>query len=232
MTEREKMLAGKIYDTSDELLLKQRIHAHRMSKDYNDTYEDEEEKRAAILKDFIPNMGEDTYLQGPIQFDYGINTTFGKGCFANFNLVVLDVCPVTIGDNVFMGPNCTIATPIHPYIPEERNAKHKEDGTLYDHEYGKPITIEENCWLASDVTVCGGVTIGAGSIIGAGSVVTKDIPAPLSRHTTDYRKRQYQEQEGTVLILSDRFLLNFPNQVGMLSIFQENGDRVNGSGEF
>lgn len=177
MTEREKMLAGKIYDTSDELLLKQRIHAHRMSKDYNDTYEDEEEKRAAILKSFIPNMGEDTYLQGPIQFDYGINTTFGKGCFANFNLVVLDVCPVTIGDNVFMGPNCTIATPIHPYIPEERNAKHKEDGTLYDHEYGKPITIEENCWLASDVTVCGGVTIGAGSIIGAGSVVTKDIPA-------------------------------------------------------
>ena len=41
MTEREKMLAGKIYDTSDELLLKQRIHAHRMSKDYNDTYEDD-----------------------------------------------------------------------------------------------------------------------------------------------------------------------------------------------
>lgn len=166
MTETEKMLAGKIYDASDSHLADRRIVAHRLSKQYNDTFEDEAEKRTAILKELIPNLGEDTYLQGPIQFDYGLYTTFGTRCYANFNFVVLDICPITIGNNVFFGPNCTLATPLHPYLPEERNLREKEDGTLYTLEYGAPIHIGDNCWLAANVTVCGGVTIGAGCIIG------------------------------------------------------------------
>lgn len=115
MTETEKMLAGKIYDASDSHLADRRIVAHRLSKQYNDTFEDEAEKRTAILKELIPNLGEDTYLQGPIQVDYGLYTTFGTRCYANFNFVVLDTCPITIGNNVFFGPNCTLATPLHPY---------------------------------------------------------------------------------------------------------------------
>ena len=83
MTETEKMLAGKIYDASDSHLADRRIVAHRLSKQYNDTFEDEAEKRTAILKELIPNLGEDTYLQGPIQFDYGLYTTFGTRCYAN-----------------------------------------------------------------------------------------------------------------------------------------------------
>jgi maltose O-acetyltransferase len=83
---------------------------------------------------------------------------------------------VTIGDNVLIGPNVTIATPMHPLVPEERNVREREDGSLYNLEYAKPITIEQNCWLAANVVVCGGVTIGEGSVIGAGSVVTRDIP--------------------------------------------------------
>ena len=90
MTETEKMSAGKIYDASDSHLADRRIVAHRLSKQYNDTFEDEAEKRTAILKELIPNLGEDTYLQGPIQFDYGLYTTFGTRCYANFNFVVLD----------------------------------------------------------------------------------------------------------------------------------------------
>ena len=90
MTETEKMLAGKIYDASDSHLADRRIVAHRLSKQYNDTFEDEAEKRTAILKELIPNLGEDTYLQGPIQVDYGLYTTFGTRCYANFNFVVLD----------------------------------------------------------------------------------------------------------------------------------------------
>ena len=123
----------------------------------------------------LTSVGEGTYIQGPVQFDYG-NTTFGKECYANFNLTVLDVCPVTIGDRVFFGPNCSLVTPLHPYCKEERCFKRKEDGTVYDLEYGKPITIGSDCWLASNVVVCAGVTIGEGCVIGAGSVVTRDIP--------------------------------------------------------
>lgn len=177
MTEKEKMLAGKIYDPSDKLLCELRSKAHRLSKDYNDTYETDETKRNEIINELIPNRGEGCYFQGPIYFDYGVFTTFGSGCYANFNFTVLDTCPVNIGDNVFFGPNCTIATPVHPFRWQERNVKVKPDGTWYDDEYGKPITIGSNCWIASNVVIAAGVTIGEGCVIGAGSVVTRDIPA-------------------------------------------------------
>ena len=177
MTEREKMLAGKLYDISDAELAAQYKKAGRLCKDYNDTYLDEDEKRAAILKELVPNMGEGSGFRGPIQFDYGINTTIGKNSFVNYNFTVLDCAPVTIGNDVFIGPNVTLAPPVHPLLTEERRSRYKEDGTKYDLEYAKPITIEDGCWLASGVTVCGGVTIGRESVIGAGSVVTRDIPS-------------------------------------------------------
>lgn len=176
MTEKEKMISGKLYDPSDKELEALRLQAHRLSKDYNDTYEDEEEKREKILSKLIPNRSDGVYIQGPIQFDYGMFTTLGKNFYANFNLTVLDVCPVTIGDNVLIGPNCSIMTPVHPFRYQDRNIRQREDGSLYDYEYAKPITIKENCWLAANVTVCGGVTINEGCVIGAGSVVTRDIP--------------------------------------------------------
>lgn len=176
MTEKEKMLAGKIYDPSDEELFKMRSRAHMLSQQYNNLY-DNDDKREKIIDELIPEHKEGLYLQGPVFFDYGTFTSFGKNCYANFNFTVLDTCPVSIGDNVFFGPNCTIATPVHPFLWQERNMKQKENGTLYDDEYGKPITIHSNCWIASNVVIIGGVTIGEGCVIGAGSVVTRDIPA-------------------------------------------------------
>ena len=177
MTETEKMLAGKLYDPSDPALARRRTLAHKLSKRYNDTFEDDEEERTEILRQLLPQMGEGTFLQGPIQFDYGIYTAIGTNCYANFNFTVLDCCPVDIGDNVFFGPNCSLVTPVHPLLPAERNMRRREDGTLYDLEYARPITIESDCWIAANVVVCGGVTIGRGCVIGAGSVVTRDIPA-------------------------------------------------------
>ena len=177
MTEKEKMLAGKIYDPSDKELTELRVNAHRLSRMYNDTFEDEEEKRAEIMKKLVPNMGKGTCILGPVQFDYGVFTEFGENCFANFNFTVLDCCLVKIGNDVFFGPNCTIAPPVHPLLTEERKMRTNEKGMLYDLEYAKPVTIGNGCWLASNVTVCGGVTIGENCVIGAGSVVTRDIPA-------------------------------------------------------
>lgn len=177
MTEKEKMLAGKIYNPSDKELASLRLQAHKLSKMYNDTFEDEEEKREQILKELVPNRKKGVFLQGPVQFDYGVFTSIGKNFYANFNFTVLDCCPVKIGDNVMIGPNVSIMTPVHPLRYQDRNLKEKADGTLYDDEYAKPITIGNNCWIASCVTVTGGVTIGNGCVIGAGSVVTRDIPA-------------------------------------------------------
>lgn len=175
MNEKEKMLAGKIYDPSDEELTKMRLKAHKLCQRFNSLFEDDKQRKA-LLDELIPNQGERLFLQGPIYFDYGVNTSFGTDCYANFNFTVLDICPVTIGDNVFFGPNCTIASPVHALMWQERNVKFKEDGTVYDDEYGKPVTIGSNCWIASGVTILAGVTIGEGCVIGSGSVVSRDIP--------------------------------------------------------
>ncbi|MGN0983483.1 MAG: sugar O-acetyltransferase [Gemmiger sp.] len=174
MTEKEKMLAGKLYDPADGELAALRAKAHRLSQEYNALLESDP-RRAGILRE-MGVQGESVYLQGPVQFDYGCFTTFGAHSYANFNLTCLDCCPITIGDNVFMGPNVSLLTPIHPLRWQDRNAFFREDGVLTDREYAAPITIGSNCWIAGNVTVCGGVTIGEGCVIGAGSVVTRDIP--------------------------------------------------------
>jgi maltose O-acetyltransferase len=176
MTEKEKMLAGQIYDPADKELAALRQRAHRLSKEYNDRLETDRE-RERVLSELVPEKGANVYLQGPVQFDYGCFTTIGDNSYANFNLTCVDCCPVAIGDNVFMGPNVSLLTPVHPLRFEDRNLYRRGDGVLTDREYARPITIGSNCWIAGNVTVCGGVTIGEGSVIGAGSVVTRDIPS-------------------------------------------------------
>ena len=176
MTEKEKMIAGELYDPSDEELTSLRIRARKLARRYNQTDEDEPDKQQELLRALLPNTAAIPGLQAPVYFDYGCNTTFGQCSGANFNLTCLDVCPVTIGDNVLIGPNVTLATPMHPLLPEERNVRQRADGSFYNLEYAKPIVIEKDCWLAANVIVCGGVTIGEGSVIGAGSVVTRSIP--------------------------------------------------------
>lgn len=176
MTEKEKMLAGKIYDASLPELLLLRQKAHRLCKQYNDTFETEGETRDKIIAELIPNMGDGGYLQGPVYFDYGIFTKIGKNFYANFNLTVLDVCPVTIGDNVFFGPNVSILTPKHPLRYQDRNPYIKDDGKMTCREYGAPISIGDNCWIAGNVTILAGAKIGSGCVIGAGSVVAGKIP--------------------------------------------------------
>lgn len=174
-TEREKMLAGELYDPSDAELTTLQLNARKLARRYNNSDEDDP-ALPVLLRQLVPNAGVGLALQAPVYFDYGCNTSFGNYCTANFNLTVLDCCLVQIGDNVMIGPNCTLAAPMHPLLPAERNVRQRPDGSLYNLEYAKPIFIGSNCWLASNVTVCGGVTIGEGCVIGAGSVVTHDIP--------------------------------------------------------
>ena len=175
MTEKEKMLAGKIYDPSEPELVGLRQKAHRLCLEYNQLPETDK-KRDELMRELGVAGGENAYFQGPVQFDYGCFTTVGEGFYANFNFTCVDCCPVTIGDNVFVGPNVSLLTPVHPFRWQDRYPYKKPDGTVTDKEYARPITIGDNCWIAGNVSVCGGVTIGEGSVIGAGSVVTRDIP--------------------------------------------------------
>lgn len=177
MREYDKMIRGELYNPADEELTAMRRRVRRLFYQYNNSEEDEKEKRAALLRRIFGGHGERLYCEPPIRFDYGINTTVGEDFFSNFNLTVLDVAPVKIGRQCFIGPNVSIVTPVHPLLACDRNMRADGKGGTFDYEYARPITIEDNVWLASNVTVCGGVTIGHDTVIGAGSVVTKDIPA-------------------------------------------------------
>ncbi|WP_207515365.1 sugar O-acetyltransferase [Longitalea luteola] len=169
-TEKEKMLAGELYNALDPTLSAERLKARLLIKALNDSREDEPEERSRILKELLPNAAEGLWLQPPFYCDYGYNIKLGRNVFFNFNCVILDVMQVTIGSRTLFGPNVQIYTATHPV-----NYKERASGL----EYAKPITIGEDVWVGGSAVICPGVSIGDRTVIGAGSVVTKDIPADV-----------------------------------------------------
>lgn len=174
--EEERIFQSIVFCPGDPELVALKLRTHNLNVDYNNTYEDEYEKRAAILGEILGEMGEGTRIQGPIAFHYGKHTKIGRNFFGNFNLTIQDDGEVTIGDRCNFGPNVTIVTPIHPMVPEERNALLGPDGKPKRLCYAKPVHIGSDVWLGANVVVCPGVTIGDGCVIGAGAVVTRDVP--------------------------------------------------------
>src|ERR1043165_4724608 len=169
-TEKEKMLAGELYDALDPQLSEDRLKARLLIKELNDSREDQTTERARILQELIPNAAEGLWLQPPFYCDYGYNMKLGEKVFFNFNCVVLDVAQVTIGSRTLFGPNVQIYTATHPI-----DHKVRASGL----EFAKPISIGEDVWVGGSAVICPGVNIGDRSVIGAGSVVTRDIPADV-----------------------------------------------------
>ena len=176
MTEEEKIKAGVLFCPGDPALKAIKLKAHKLDQDYNRLYEDETEKREAILDELLGGRGKNCFFQGPVTFHYGKHTFFGNNVFVNFNFTVQDDAEVHIGDNCNFGPNVTIVTPMHPMLPDERKAILCADGVTRRMCWAKPVTIGSDCWFGANVTVCPGVNIGNNCVIGAGSVVTHDIP--------------------------------------------------------
>lgn len=168
MTEYEKMLNGDVYNAVDDSLLEALHACSELCWEYNQIRPTDLRSRNEKLKLILGKADDDTFINQPFHCDYGKHIKVGRRFFANFNLVVLDEAMVTIGDDVFIGPNVGIYTACHSTDPEERNTRQ---------EWARPVTIGDNCWIGGNVTILPGVTIGEGCTIGAGSVVVKDIPA-------------------------------------------------------
>lgn len=177
MNEDGKRAAGLLFFPGDPALKAIKLRTHKLNIDYNNTYEDETEKRAEILGEMLGELGEGSFLQGPVTFLYGKHTKIGKGVFINFNLTVQDDAEVVIDDGCDFGPNVTIVTPVHPMLADERKRMRNERGEEKRLCYAKPVHVGKNCWICANTTILPGVTIGDNCVIGAGSVVTRDIPA-------------------------------------------------------
>jgi maltose O-acetyltransferase len=166
-SEREKMLAGELYDPLDPELVALRARARDRLWEYNATRESDEAVRRRILCDLFGAGGESAWVQPPFFCDYGTNIHLGEKVYFNFNCVVLDVCAVRIGSRTLFGPAVQIYAATHPLDAELRKSR----------ELGAEVTIGSDVWVGGGAIILPGVTIGDRAVIGAGSVVTKDIPA-------------------------------------------------------
>lgn len=164
----ERMRAGELYVADDPEIAEASRRALDLVATYNAAPVRQGPLRRTLLEELLGSLGEDTEVRSPIRVDYGTNLHVGARCFANFGLVALDVAPITIGDDVQIGPHVQLLTPTHPLDADLRRAKW---------EAAAPITIGDNVWLGGGVIVCPGVSIGDDTVVGAGAVVTRDLPA-------------------------------------------------------
>ena len=167
-TEKEKMLAGELYDACDPALLVELNAVKVRCQQYNNLLPTDFSARNTMLIEMLGQADADTFINQPFYCDYGKQIRVGKRFFANFHFTVLDEAQVTFGDDCFVGPNVSIYTACHSTNPVERNTRQ---------EWAKPVTVGNNVWIGGSVTILPGVTIGDNCTIGAGSVVTHDIPA-------------------------------------------------------
>ncbi|MBD5608566.1 MAG: sugar O-acetyltransferase [Desulfovibrio sp.] len=167
MTEREKMIAGMVYDPMDAELVAGRKNARRLCWRLSQTSPENEEEIARIVAELLPNV-KTAYITPPFFCDYGYNIYCDDWFYCNAGCVFLDCAPVRVGVGTLFGPNAQVYTAAHPLNPKRRR-----DGE----EFAKPIAIGANVWIGGSAILCPSVKIGENSVIGAGSVVVRDIPA-------------------------------------------------------
>lgn len=178
MTEREKMLAGQLYDCGDMELITQWHKAKNLIRQYNNTMSEDAYTKNNILDNLLGSKGKNLWITAPFFVDYGNNIYFGNNCEVNMNCTFLDDNKIIIGDNALIAPNVQIYTAFHPVNERERFGEPKEDGTFqFCKTQTAPVTIGNNVWIGGGAIIMPGVKIGDNVVIGAGSVVTKDIPS-------------------------------------------------------
>lgn len=138
MNHRQRMLAGLPYQAGLDGLPQDRLEARKLTYAFNHLPPEQQEEAVSILKRLFGRTGRELWVEAPFHCDYGYNIEVGENFYANYNLTILDVGKVTIGDNAMFAPNVSIFTAGHPIHPQARNS---------GYEYGLPITIGDNVWI-------------------------------------------------------------------------------------
>lgn len=164
-TQKENMLAGKLYKVDEELATLMAENKKKIAQFNRATSED---KQSRLIQTIIPNAGHSIHIEPPFHCDYGCHVHLGNNFYANYDCIMLDVNEIHIGNNVLLGPRVGIYTAGHPISSKVRNS---------GLEFGTSIVIGDDVWVGGNTIINPGVTIGSNTVIGSGSVVTRDIPA-------------------------------------------------------
>lgn len=167
MTELEKLEAGLEYCYDDPEVEARKENAILQCKRYNAIDDTDYPAQRAQLEAMLGSIGEKVWIAKTFNCDNGKNIFIGNNFTGNYNLTILDIREVRIGDNVMIGPNTLITTVNHPLSPLGRR-KHLG--------IAKPVHISNDVWIGGNVTILPGVTIGNNVVVAAGAVVTKDVP--------------------------------------------------------
>ena len=168
MTEWEKMQVGEIYDDFDRDLFNRRVEAKKLFRAYNRTDDDETAKRSDIMQQLFKSAGKDVWIEPDFRCEFGKNISIGNNVYINFGCVILDCGPVSIGNQVLIGPNVGIYDANHAL-----DARERMDGALIP----GTVSIGNRVWIGGNTIILPGVSIGDDAVIGAGSIVTHDIPS-------------------------------------------------------
>jgi maltose O-acetyltransferase len=165
---KDRMVRGELYVADDPDLAADHARAQRILDRYNATGHDEQPERDRLLRELLGSVGEGVIVKPAFRCDYGTYVSIGDGSFLNYDCVMLDIGPITIGAQCWLATCVQLLAATHPIDSGPRRA---------GWEYGEAITIGDNVWLGGGVIVCPGVTIGDDTVVGAGAVVTRDLPA-------------------------------------------------------
>jgi maltose O-acetyltransferase len=165
---KDRMLRGELYIAEDEDLAVDFARAQDLVARYNGTHPAEQDVRNELLRELLGHVGERVHIRAPFRCEYGTPISIGAETFINYDCVMLDVAPITIGSACQLATRVQLLTATHPIDPEPRRI---------GWESAAPIVIGDNVWLSGGVIVCPGVTIGEDTVVGAGAVVTRDLPA-------------------------------------------------------
>jgi maltose O-acetyltransferase len=178
-TERERMLAGEVYNSRDPELLTLAHRARALLARFNATASTDAAARERVLASLLGSVGPGVWIEPPFFCDYGAHVHIGANTFLNVNCVLLDAAEVRIGENTLLGPAVQLLTASHPLRAADRviAGTTPDSGHAPYRTRAAPIRIGDNCWIGAGTLVMPGVTIGDDVTIGAGSLVTRDIPS-------------------------------------------------------
>lgn len=195
MTNKERMLSGKLYLASDPELQNAYRANRSMLEEFNQTSWRDGKRRGYILRAMFKKSGKFLHVEPPFYCDYGFNISVGDSFYANVGCTILDVCEVSIGNNVFFGPRVLITTASHPIDASVRNTQL---------EFGLPVHIGNDVFIGAGTIINPGVTIDDDVVIGSGSVVTHNLeshaiyagnPAKKIRDITNEERAYWKEEQ-------------------------------------